>query len=49
MAQQANSGVIVSQRSGETEVTTIAELAVATAAGQITSGYLSRSDRIATS
>jgi len=47
MAQQANYGVIVSHRSGETEDTTIADLAVATAAGQIKTGSLSRSDRIA--
>ena len=47
MAQQAKFGVIVSHRSGETEDTTIADLAVATAAGQIKTGSLSRSDRIA--
>ena len=47
MAQQANFGVIVSHRSGETEDTTIADLAVATSAGQIKTGSLSRSDRIA--
>jgi len=47
MAQQANFGVIVSHRSGETEDTTIADLAVATSAGQIKTGSLSRSDRVA--
>jgi enolase len=47
MAQQADFGVIVSHRSGETEDTTIADLAVATSAGQIKTGSLSRSDRIA--
>jgi enolase len=47
MAQKANFGVIVSHRSGETEDTTIADLAVATSAGQIKTGSLSRSDRIA--
>ena len=47
MAQQANFGVIVSHRSGETEDTTIADLSVATSAGQIKTGSLSRSDRIA--
>jgi len=47
MAQAADYGVIVSHRSGETEDTTIADLAVATAAGQIKTGSLSRSDRVA--
>ena len=47
MAQQANYGVIISHRSGETEDTTIADLAVATAAGQIKTGSLCRSDRVA--
>ena len=47
MAQQAKFGVVVSHRSGETEDTTIADLAVATSAGQIKTGSLSRSDRIA--
>ncbi len=47
MAQKAGFGVIVSHRSGETEDTTIADLAVATSAGQIKTGSLSRSDRIA--
>lgn len=47
MAQQANYGVIVSHRSGETEDTTIADLAVATNAGQIKTGSMSRTDRTA--
>lgn len=47
MAQDAGFGVVISHRSGETEDTTIADLAVATAAGQIKTGSLSRSDRVA--
>lgn len=47
MAQKAGMGVIISHRSGETEDSTIADLAVATNAGQIKTGSLSRSDRIA--
>lgn len=47
MAQQANFGVIISHRSGETEDTSIADLAVATGAGQIKTGSMSRTDRIA--
>lgn len=47
MAQQAGYRVVVSHRSGETEDTTIADLAVATGAGQIKTGSLSRSDRVA--
>jgi enolase len=47
MAQSAGYSVIVSHRSGETEDTTIADLAVATCAGQIKTGSLSRSDRVA--
>ncbi len=47
MAQDAGYTAVVSHRSGETEDTTIADLAVATAAGQIKTGSLSRSDRIA--
>ena len=39
--------VVISHRSGETEDTTIADLAVATGAGQIKTGSLSRSDRVA--
>ncbi|OGO95705.1 MAG: phosphopyruvate hydratase [Coxiella sp. RIFCSPHIGHO2_12_FULL_44_14] len=46
LAQSVNYGVIVSHRSGETEDTTIADLAVATAAGQIKTGSLCRSDRV---
>jgi len=45
MAQKAGYGVVISHRSGETEDTTIADLAVATSAGQIKTGSLSRSDR----
>ncbi len=47
MAQESNYGVIVSHRSGETEDTTIADLAVATNAGQIKTGSMSRTDRMA--
>lgn len=47
MAQSANYGVIISHRSGETEDTTIADLAVATNAGQIKTGSMSRTDRVA--
>ncbi len=47
MAQKAGYGVISSHRSGETEDAFIADLAVGTAAGQIKTGSLSRTDRIA--
>ena len=47
LAQQAGYGVIVSHRSGETEDATIADLAVALNAGQIKTGSLSRTDRLA--
>ncbi|MBT5577002.1 MAG: phosphopyruvate hydratase [Porticoccaceae bacterium] len=47
MAKQAGYSVVISHRSGETEDTTIADLAVATAAGQIKTGSLCRSDRVA--
>jgi enolase len=47
MAQQAGYGVIVSHRSGETEDTTISDLAVGLNAGQIKTGSLSRTDRLA--
>jgi enolase len=47
MARAAGFGTVVSHRSGETEDTTIADLAVATSAGQIKTGSLSRSDRVA--
>ena len=46
-AQKAGFGVVFSHRSGETEDTTISDLAVATNAGQLKTGSLSRSDRIA--
>lgn len=46
-AQAVGFGTIISHRSGETEDTTIADLAVATHAGQIKTGSLSRSERIA--
>lgn len=47
LAQRNHYGVILSHRSGETEDTTIADLAVATNCGQIKTGSLCRSDRIA--
>lgn len=47
MAQRARYGVVLSHRSGETEDTTIADIAVATNAGQIKTGSLSRTDRVA--
>jgi enolase len=47
MAKKANYTAVVSHRSGETEDTTIADLAVATSCGQIKTGSLSRSDRVA--
>jgi len=47
MAKAAGYSVVISHRSGETEDTTIADLAVATAAGQIKTGSLCRSDRVA--
>ena len=47
LARQADFGVIISHRSGETEDVSIADLAVATGAGQIKSGSASRTDRIA--
>ena len=47
MAKKAGFGTVISHRSGETEDTTIADLAVATGAGQIKTGSLSRSDRTA--
>ena len=47
MAQDTDYAVVISHRSGETEDTTIADLAVGTGAGQIKTGGLSRSDRIA--
>ena len=46
-ARAAGYTAVISHRSGETEDTTIADLAVATGAGQIKTGSLSRSDRVA--
>jgi len=46
LAQDNNFGVIISHRSGETEDVTIADLAVATGAGQIKTGSLARTDRV---
>jgi enolase len=47
LAKSANYTAVMSHRSGETEDTTIADLAVATGCGQIKTGSLSRSDRLA--
>ena len=47
MAKKAGFTVVISHRSGETEDTTIADLAVGTCAGQIKTGSMSRSDRVA--
>lgn len=47
MAQKAGYRTIISHRSGETEDTTIADLAVATGSGQIKTGATSRTDRVA--
>jgi enolase len=47
MAHKAGYSSVISHRSGETEDTTIADIAVATGAGQIKTGSLSRSDRVA--
>ena len=47
MAREAGYTAVISHRSGETEDTTIADLAVATGAGQIKTGAPSRSDRVA--
>jgi enolase len=47
MAQAAGYTAVISHRSGETEDTTIADLVVATSTGQIKTGSLSRSDRVA--
>jgi enolase len=46
MASDARYGIVISHRSGETEDTTIADLAVGTAAGQIKTGSASRTDRV---
>ena len=47
MAKRANYTAVISHRSGETEDTTIADIAVGTNAGQIKTGSISRSDRMA--
>jgi enolase len=47
IAKRANYACVISHRSGETEDTTIADLAVGTSAGQIKTGSASRSDRVA--
>jgi len=47
LCREAGYAAVISHRSGETEDTTIADLAVATGAGQIKTGSLSRSDRVA--
>jgi enolase len=47
MATEARYAAVISHRSGETEDSTIADIAVATPATQIKTGSLSRSDRIA--
>ncbi len=47
MAAKASYGVVISHRSGESEDTLIADLAVATNAGQIKTGSMSRTDRVA--
>ena len=47
MAHRASFTTVISHRSGETEDATIADLAVATNAGQIKTGSLARSDRLA--
>ena len=47
LAQQSDLGVIISHRSGETEDTTISDLAVGVCAGQIKTGSLCRSERVA--
>lgn len=47
MAQRHGYTTVVSHRSGETEATTIADIAVATNSGQIKTGSMSRTDRMA--
>ena len=47
MAREAGFTCVISHRSGETEDTTIADLAVATGAGQIKTGSMSRGERTA--
>jgi enolase len=46
LAKQNNYAAVISHRSGETEDTTIADIAVATNAGQIKTGSLCRTDRV---
>jgi len=46
MARKASYGIVISHRSGESEDTFIADLAVATNAGQIKTGSMSRTDRV---
>jgi len=47
MGRKAMYGIVISHRSGESEDTLIADLAVATNAGQIKTGSMSRTDRVA--
>ena len=47
MAARAGYGIVISHRSGETEDSTIADLAAGVAAGQIKTGSLCRTDRVA--
>ena len=47
LARKASYGIVISHRSGESEDTFIADLAVATNAGQIKTGSMSRTDRVA--
>jgi enolase len=47
MAREAHYATVISHRSGETEDSTIADLAVGVSAGQIKTGSASRSDRVA--
>ena len=47
MAKRAGYTAVISHRSGETEDATIADIAVATNAGQIKTGSMSRTDRVA--
>ena len=47
LAQESNFGVIISHRSGETEDTTISDLSVGVSSGQIKTGSLCRSERVA--
>ena len=47
LAQESNFGIIISHRSGETEDTTISDLSVGVSSGQIKTGSLCRSERVA--